>query len=82
MRNQELVNVIGGLHLGDFLVFQHGVLHDARRWTDAAVVQVDDVAVNTEGFANLKPEIFVAGEFARGATGGFVGGGENTGESE
>src|ERR1035441_3784689 len=65
-------------HVGVLQVAAHGVLYGARRGTDVAVVEVDDIAVDAERGADLAPEVFVGGDFLRGAGSGGAGGGAHT----
>src|ERR1039458_3892687 len=62
-------------HVGVLQVAAHGVLHGARRRAAIAVVEVDDIAVDAEGGADLAPEILVGGNLFRSADSGGAGGG-------
>src|SRR5581483_8333878 len=66
-------HVVSGEHVLHFQVADLGVHYDLRRGRDAAVVQVDDVAVDRERVADVEPEVLVAcddiSRTARGAGG-------------
>jgi len=62
-------------HVGVLQVAAHGVLYRARRGADVAVVEIDDVAVDAEGGADLAPEVLIARDFFRCAGAGGGGGG-------
>ena len=68
-------HVVSRAHVLDFEVADLGVHHDLGRRRDAAVVQVDDVAVDREGVADVEPEIFIAGDGIGGAAADGGGGG-------
>src|SRR5215468_7286286 len=51
-----------------FQIAPHRVLHDARAGAYAAVVEIDQRAVNRKRMLNLEPEVFIAGHLIGGAS--------------
>src|ERR1017187_10574780 len=70
-----------GAHVAVVEVAAHGVLDGARRGADVAVIEVNEIAVDGEGGADLRPVVFVGGDVFGGAAtdrGGSGGDGAGT----
>src|SRR5207247_10945520 len=55
-------HVVRGRHVFHFEIADLGVHHHFRGGRNAAIVQVDDVAIHGKGMPDVKPEIFVPGD--------------------
>src|SRR5262249_18505493 len=52
-------------HVAVFEQPSHGILHYFGRWARISVIEIDDVAVDGEGIADLAPVVFIRGCFFR-----------------
>ena len=66
---EHVPHVVGRVQVLHLEIAHLGVHHDFRRGRDAAVIQVDHVAIDREGVADVQPEVFVAGDRIGGASG-------------
>ena len=64
---ENLPHGVGRRFVRVFEVPPHGVLHEARRGADAAVVQIHECAVDGEGARDFAPEGLVGSRFRRGS---------------
>ena len=66
---EHVPHVIGRVHVLNFEIPDFGIHHRLGCGRDAAVVEVDHVAIDGERMAYIEPEIFVASDGVGGAAG-------------
>ena len=68
-RIENVPHVVRRVQVLHFEIADLGVHHDLRRGRDAAVVQIDHVAIDGERMADVEPEVFIARDCIGGAAG-------------
>ena len=73
-RPQNAPHIVSGTHVGDLKISFLSLHHHLGRRTYAAVVEVDHVAVDGKGVANVQPEVLIAGHGVGGLAPGALSG--------